>query len=115
MELEPEIERVKAELSILPEGKLVCCHSGNGCKWFVSDGRSKKYLPKSEVELAKKLAYKRYLQEYLDELLLEYKASLHYSKICLKIKPASELLSDVPELRRLTNEYFTPLSIELNM
>lgn len=100
-------------MSKLPEGKFVCCSTGEQSKWYVSDGHTKEYIPKSQHKLAEKLAYKRYLELYLDELVSEYKASIRYADSCSKIKNALDLLIRFPEIKSLTSNYFMPLSEEL--
>ena len=44
--LENEIQSVQAQLQLLPEGKLICAGNQNRCKWYVSDGHTKVYIPK---------------------------------------------------------------------
>ena len=60
----------------MPEGKFVCCTCHGRYKWFVSDGHVKTYIPKKNRPYAEKLAYKKYLELLLEELMVEYKACI---------------------------------------
>lgn len=111
-ELEGEITRVEKQLCDLPAGNFVCCTSQGRSKWFTKDGDKKKYIPKANRTLAEMLAYRKYLEAYLKELMIEYEASKKYFSKCSKIKPSSELLKS-SEIRMLTSKFFTPLTKEL--
>ena len=77
-ELEGEITRVEKQLCDLPAGNFVCCTSQGRSKWFTKDGDKKKYIPKANRTLAEMLAYRKYLEAYLKELMIEYEASKKY-------------------------------------
>ncbi len=103
----------KNKLKGMPEGQFVCCSCQGRYKWFVSDGHTKSYISKKNRSYAEKLAYKRYLELYLEELIAEYKASKKYIKGCSKINSASELLINNSEIRELISSQFVPVSEEL--
>ena len=46
----------------LPEGHISISHSGNNYKWFYSTDNGTRYIKKSDIKFAKKLAIKKYLK-----------------------------------------------------
>ena len=74
MMLDKKISSVKEHLKHLPSGKLVCSQNGEYQKWYQSDGHKKTYIPKSNKQLAEKLAIKKYLSLQLEDLENEKKA-----------------------------------------
>lgn len=58
----------------LPDGKLICSHNGNSYKWYQSLPKKLNYIPKTQKDLAEKLAYKKYISLKLEDLLTEKKA-----------------------------------------
>lgn len=69
--IEQQIKSVKEQLNCLPQGQLICTHSGKYTKWYQSCPRSMKYIPKKNRVLAEQLALKKYLLLKLDELNTE--------------------------------------------
>lgn len=114
--LEEEINNLQRELYKLPEGKLILCANGNGsCKWFRSDGHTKKYIKRNNRELAEQLAYKKYLMLRLEELCHEKMAIEFYLRHHSQgISKSSQLISDSSEYRELLSSRFTPLDQQLN-
>ena len=90
--LEVRVRSLEEALEKLPEGRLTCARNGGKgsyAKWYVSTGKGRAYLPKTEKELAKKLALRRLytaqekqLQQEL-RLLKEYE-SVQEESVCLK-------------------------------
>ena len=98
----------------MPEGKLICSHSGNSCKWYISDGHKKTYIPRVNRSLAEKLAEKKlYLLELKD--LENEKTALEFYLNHRQINKnkLEELLSDSTGYGELLAPYFKPLSKEL--
>lgn len=100
--IESQIVTFQTQLKELPEGKLVCSHTGNYSKWYQSFGDTAKYIPKRERWLAEKLAYKKYLLLQLDTLYEEKKAVdfylRHYSRQAYEAEQNFLASSDYKEL-----------------
>lgn len=111
--LDKQIEALQKKLRSCPEGHLICCHDKKHCKWYWSDGHSRKYLPRTNRDLAEQLAIKKYNSYLLDELLQKKKAVdsyLHH----YPTKNKSEHLLTLPGYAELLSPYFLPLSEELS-
>ena len=68
-----KIDKLKEELKTLPAGHLLCLKNGKYTRWEqVTTGRRRR-IPKKNVELAIKLARKKYLEAELEDLELEQK------------------------------------------
>lgn len=115
-QLEEEIREIEKKINSLPEGKLVICHDGKGrCKYFQSDGHTKSYIKKKDIELASQLAYKKYLAERLQETKQEKRATEYYLDHHSKEIPKSiQFISESSEYQKLISKFFTPLDQELN-
>ncbi|MCI5870093.1 MAG: ATPase [Dorea sp.] len=112
--LEEQIESLKIELKKFPDGKIICTRNGKRYKWYLSNGSSCTYLPKSKRSLAEKLAAKKYLSLSLEDCIHEKKAIDYYLR---HHNPegslAEKMLLRMPEYTELMSPYFTPLSKEL--
>lgn len=116
-----EHQRIKEKISSLesilkkfPKENLICARNGNHYKWYQSDGRTIKYLPKKNLKLAEELALKKYLSLSLKDLNCEKQAldsylSFHDSHT----GKSAETLLTVPEYQKLLSPYFTPKTQEL--
>lgn len=113
MMLDKKISSVKEHLKHLPSGKLVCSQNGEYQKWYQSDGHKKTYIPKSNKQLAEKLAIKKYLSLQLEDLENEKKAIESYLRHSTHEK-SIQLLTNHSEYQKLLKPYFTPLSEELS-
>ena len=70
--LKQELDSIELQLSTLPEGKLICSQSSPSYyKWYQSDGHQKNYIPKKNLELAQKLAIKKYLSAKKEDITQE--------------------------------------------
>lgn len=108
-----QICHIQKTLQTLPAGKLVCCQHQNTSKWYLSDGHTKAYIPKSNRSLAEQLAHKKYLLLLLDDLEKEKTALSFYLRHHSSISK-SELFLTVPsECQKLILPYFAPRSKEL--
>lgn len=109
-----EINFLQEQLATFPKGNLVCCHHNNSNKWYRSIGGTRKYIPKSNRQLAEQLACKKYYTCRLKELQQEQDAIASYLN---KHLPASEhpsqKLLQIPGYQELLNSFFKPLSSEL--
>lgn len=98
----------------LPEGKLICSHTGKYCKWECSNGKTKTYIPKKDRILAEKLAAKKYLSALWDDLAHEkYAIDLYLRSHSNYKSKVEELLTASPEVEKLLSPYFNPVSREL--
>ncbi len=97
-----------------PPGKLICCHNKNHCKWYHSDSHSKSYISKKDKPLAEKLAIKKYLSLYLEDLQNEKKAIEFYLRHHSHSGKAEQLLTNTSEYQHLLAPHFSPLSKELS-
>ncbi len=79
-EIHKKIRNLQTKIAKLPEGKFICARNGKWFKWYISDGKNKIYLPKSERAIAEKMAYKMYLEHQLAILQKEEKAIKAYLK-----------------------------------
>ena len=78
--LEKQIKVLQTQIEKCPDGKLICAANGKNYKWYRSDGHHSTYIPKSERQLAERLAYKKYLSLQLTNLIQEKKAIDAYLK-----------------------------------
>ena len=69
--LDSKIQELQSQLKQFPEGKLFCTKNRHYFKWYVTDGKTQTYLPKSKRSLAEKLAAKKYLSLLLEDLTHE--------------------------------------------
>ena len=49
--IEKKLKIVEKHLVKMPKGKLVCCHDSKHTKYYQSDGKQKKYIPKKTENL----------------------------------------------------------------
>ena len=114
-QLEEKLRIVRRKLSQMPEGKLICSHTGPYCKWERSDGHTKTYIKKKDRALAEKLAAKKYLSAVLDDLNHERISIDFYLRHITNYEPKAEkLLEDSTEVGKLLSPYFSPQSKELD-
>ena len=111
-EVNLEIEKVEKKLEGLPPGNFICCTSKGKSKWYVSDGHNRTYIAKKDKGLASKLAYKKYLEASLSELCARKKALEVCRESCIKIKPATDILSNCEEIRNLVAPMMVSISEE---
>lgn len=107
--LTDEIEKISVQLNDLPDGKLLLCRHKGRCKWYQTDGHTRKYISKKNLPLARKLALKKYLILQLKDLRAEQRAIRFY----LDHHPnhperASQLLKPDSDYHELLSPYFTP-------
>ncbi|MBQ6845293.1 MAG: ATPase [Agathobacter sp.] len=113
-QLESQMRGIQNKLKKMPEGKLICSHTGPYCKWERSDGHKKTYIPKKDRELAEKLAAKKYLSALWNDLKHEKDAIDLYLRRHSNYEPqVDKLLTDSTEVVKLLSPYLSPLSKEL--
>lgn len=109
--LEQEIAAIRSELQKLPEGTLICTHSGPYSKWYHSDNHHTASLPKNKKHIAEQLAVKKYLSVRLKALLqeqqpLDFYLRHHSEKLFLE----EEALVQDSGYSDLLSAYFRPIS-----
>ena len=112
--IQHEITKIRSQLNKLPPDKLICSHHKGYTKWYVSDGHTKKYIPKSNRKLAEQLAIKKYLSLKLEELnqeLLALDFYLRHHKS--SFSNADHLLKEFYGYRELLSPFFQPKSQKL--
>lgn len=112
--LEKQIHSLQSQISMCPEGKLICSSNGKGQKWYRSDGHTSTYLPKKERHLAEQLAYKKYLSLQLKNTLREKEAIDFYLRHHdSDAYQTEQTFINSPKYKDLLTPSFTPLSLEL--
>lgn len=112
--LQDQINLLERQIKELPEGTLICSRNGKYYKWYLHNETGTRYLAKEELELAKKLALKKYYRLQLQNLLHEKLALKMYLKHHrTKQDPASQLLIKNAEYRNLLASHFKTYSEEL--
>lgn len=111
--LEQKITSIRDQLEKMPEGKLICTHTGNYFKWYQSDGQTSTYIPKKNRKLAEQLAVKKYLTMQLEELLQDKKTLDRYLQHHKDNSSPLDHLINKPGYSELLSPYFVPTSHEL--
>lgn len=113
-QLEEQMQTIEQQLKKMPEGKLICSHTGSYCKWEWSDGHKKTYIPKKDRAFAEKLAAKKYLLALWNDLKHEKSAiDLYLKRHSNYENQVEKLLTGSTEVEKLLSPYFLPLSKEL--
>ena len=110
--LSKEITKMERYISKAPEGLLLCYKEAGYHKWYLetvdaSGTRKRKYLPKTQIELAKKLA----LKTYYSHKLVEEKAELNCINQFLKRSKPSKSNKFLQE----SSGYYSLLKDSLNL
>lgn len=114
LRLEKEIANLQWQISNLPNGKLICSHSGKYKKYYASDGHNKTYISAKEHSFAEQLAIKKYLTALLDDYTHELMAlNLYLKHHQNHTHHAEDLLLDTSMYHNLLSPVFKPLSKEL--
>ncbi len=111
-ELERQIKEIQKQIKKLPKGKLICARNGKYYKWYRRIGQKTMYLPKKEREVAKQLAWKKYLGYLLEDKNKEKYAIQFYLNHYPNSLKNEEILKKA-EIKDLLSDYFKPISDEL--
>lgn len=112
--LETQIQFLQKQLKKFPPGKLLCAQNGKHLKWYITNGKQKTYLPKSQRTLAEQLATKKYVIKLIEDLSQEKRAIEFYLRHHKEGESiAEELFLQTPEYKKLLLPNFRPLSEEL--
>lgn len=117
-QIQEELQSIDEQLATLPEGKLICTKvqqdSNVYYKWYHGDGHKKKYISKSNWDLAQKLAVKKYLLRRIAELNKNYYATTLYLNHHASLPDQSiKSIIEHPEFSKLLAPFFKPTSQEL--
>ena len=112
--LEKELKEIQQKLQKLPEGNFFYTHNGTYSKWYLSDGHSQTYIPKSQKEYASQLAMRKFLLSLEKEDQKELKALQYYFRHSAGDDHESlqKFMKD-PVYQELLSTYFQPLIQEL--
>lgn len=78
--LDKHINHLKSELSKLPKGQIVCYPNGKYSRWYLKTDHGLEWIPKKNREFASKLAYRKYLEGKVSDLMHEYEILSSYQK-----------------------------------
>lgn len=112
--LEERIKSIDAQIGQLPSKHIYCSKNGNSFKWYESDGKKSKYIPKKQRRYAEQLAAKKYLMYLREDLLQEIRAIDFYLRHHNSIGERAERLLHEPAYKELLASYFAPISKELH-
>lgn len=76
--LKRQIKQLEKIIDKMPVGDLQVAKNGKYLKWYIGYGKERMYLPKSDYELARNLARKKYYKLKLNNLLREKRAIDYY-------------------------------------
>lgn len=100
---------IESRVHQIKKGNFFCSRNQKRYKWYRSNGKTTKYLPKSQRHLAEQLALKKYLSLELQDAVREKEALdfylQHHDSNCGKAK---KLLTEIPEYQKLLNSHFIP-------
>ena len=110
------IEQMKSidfELSQLPEKDFYCSKNGKSFKWYESDGKVSKYIPKKMRKYAEKLAKRKFLLAKKKDLRQEITAIDFYLRHHKAIGSNVERLMCGDGYKELLAPYMRPVDQEL--
>lgn len=99
--IEEELQYLENKEKGLPQGDLICAKNAGRYKWYFHDQNITTYLPKKEVDLAKKLTLKKYYWIRKEELQRELVACQIYMQKADSKPDLLEKMLDNVEYSRL--------------
>lgn len=109
--LNKQISFCERKIKSLPDGALFCTRNGKYTKWYMKNGSHPIYIPKAKQNLAKQLAYKKFIEMHLRELRIIYKKLSEAQQLLLAKPQAEELLEISSPYSELLQSYM-PLQNE---
>ncbi len=106
--LNKQISFCEGKLKSLPDGELLCTRNGKYTKWYMKNGSYPIYIPKTKQNLAKQLAYKKFIEMRLQELQIIYKKLSEAQQMLLEKPQAEELLLTSSPYSKLLQSYISP-------
>ena len=105
---------LESKIKTYPEGELLCVRNGKYVKWFKSNASTPLYISKSNHQIAKALAVKKYYSLQLKEILYEITLLNHYLEEIQKCKMKScTLLDETSPYKELLTSHFQTFPEEL--
>ena len=96
--IKEELSHIEAVEKEMPAGELIVAKNNKNYKWYFHNQNTTIYLPKKEIELAKKLTLKKYYQLRKGELQRELQACQINSSLrtlfCIRILRPGTLKRD---------------------
>lgn len=99
-----ELIAVEEKLLEYPDGRISCQKNGKYTKWFLVKDNQWEYVPKTNKDLAIKLAEKEYYSSKRSDLLQEKKALDRYRNCYEGYKPKLEVFWRSQELGNILNK-----------
>ena len=99
--IKEELSHIEAVEKEMPAGELIVAKNNKNYKWYFHNQNTTIYLPKKEIELAKKLTLKKYYQLRKEELQRELQACQMYMQKADCKKDMLEKMLDNEEYERL--------------
>ncbi|MBQ0040428.1 MAG: hypothetical protein KBS56_00120 [Clostridiales bacterium] len=100
-QLEQNLKLAKSELRKMPKGNIRCRRRGDNWRWYYEcDGTEKSLSKIKQKSLAEKLAYKKQLQQQIEEIETEL-ATLERFALC-----ENQIYKTNEEIERLAGEYY---------
>lgn len=111
--LEKQIKSIDLELGQIPAKNFYCSKNENSFKWYESDGKVSKYIPKKKRFYAEKLAKRKFLLAKKTDLQQEITAIDFYLRHHNATGGKAETLLSEPGYEELLAPYFKPVDQEL--
>ena len=104
------LKNIDNQLSLLPEGNLICSHNREKPKFYLSNKNKKTYLRKSQDTLITQYFAKRYLSLLKKEILQELEAINSYLHLInTKNSDSTDFLQKYPEFAtKISTSYLLP-------
>ena len=99
--IKEELRRIEVVEKGMPAGELIVAKNNKNYKWYFHNQDTTIYLPKKEIELAKKLTLKKYYRLRKEELQRELRACQMYMQKADCKKDILEKMLDNAEYERL--------------
>lgn len=112
--IEEELMKLEVLQAQLPDGELICAKNETRYKWYLRSRGKSQYLPRRKLELAEKLALKKYYESRYMDLQCELKACEAYARVVASTEAdRAERVLIHPEYERLLAGELTSKSKEL--
>ncbi len=108
-----KIEEGLEQISNLPQGEIYITKNKNRIKWYITNEKKTKYLPKSEKITAEKLVKKKYLKLKIEELEKEKKACSNLLKNYSAISYKSDKILSNPTYYQLLKPFISENKVNI--
>lgn len=111
--LQQQIKTIDLELIKLPKKNFYCSKNGNSFKWYESDGKVSKYIPKKMRDYAEELAKRKFLLAKKKDLQQELTAIDFYLRHHKTTESNVKRLMSIGGYRELLSSYMKPVNQQL--